>query len=304
MTDSVFAGYSAASPSLSHVDGLPSTARTSMDSTRSMPHGSQRSSAVLAYYDEEFRERMEGVAGGWKEQLDKDKNGKDSARKVTARLVEVETERTAKKEGSSGDVPAVPEVSEEKEAEPAAQEVQATIPALADVTLVSGGAEAAEAKTSEVVEPAGSGKEPVFTPVLSEEPLTVKADQVESVDENLSKDQLSKTGDAPIAVAVEEAKSTEAIETEKAEVEAAKEASFGPECHEMREVEKTDEKVDAPSQETIEQVPEKEIVSVTVCEEQQEEAKADVPVAPEQVETQGSDESSVKTQIAESATGV
>lgn len=72
----------------------PSTARTSMDSTRS----SYRHSAVMAYYDEEFRERMEGVAGGLSKQANKGEEDSASGglRKVTAQLVEV---ARGKKEG-------------------------------------------------------------------------------------------------------------------------------------------------------------------------------------------------------------
>lgn len=65
----------------------PSTARTSMDSTRS----SYRHSAVMAYYDDEFRERMEGVAGGLSKQANKGEEEESASglRRVTAQLVEV-----------------------------------------------------------------------------------------------------------------------------------------------------------------------------------------------------------------------
>ncbi|KAK5659969.1 hypothetical protein OQA88_13434 [Cercophora sp. LCS_1] len=69
-----------------------STARTSIDSDRTR---SQRNSAVMAYYDEGFRERMEGVAL----QLTKKEKGEDEGvdqglRKVTAQLVEVAKNKT------------------------------------------------------------------------------------------------------------------------------------------------------------------------------------------------------------------
>lgn len=59
-----------------------STARTSVDSTRSC----YRHSAVMAYYDDEFRERMEGVAGGLSKQAGKGEEDSASGglREVTA----------------------------------------------------------------------------------------------------------------------------------------------------------------------------------------------------------------------------
>ncbi|KAM7215678.1 hypothetical protein V8F06_008969 [Rhypophila decipiens] len=49
-----------------------STARTSMDSvTRESLSISNRNSGVMAYYDQGFREKMEGVAGGWAKKLEK-----------------------------------------------------------------------------------------------------------------------------------------------------------------------------------------------------------------------------------------
>lgn len=269
-----------------------------------MPHGSQRSSAVLAYYDEEFRERMEGVAGGLAHQLDK--NGKDSTdhaglgpRKVTARLAEVERERTVK-EAQPAAGAAVSETAEKKQDELVAEE-QTTTPAPADAAISSGDVEPANAKASGAADPADAGEEPLSAAVSSEEPTAVKADQVEAVDRDSSKDQPSETRDEPAATATEETTSADVAEGEEEDVEAAKEPSLSRECPETREVEKKDKgEVIVLSQDAVAEGSVKEVLAAEVCEEK----KAEVPVVDEQAEAQASVVPIVKTQIAEAATGV
>ncbi|TLD26644.1 hypothetical protein PspLS_04623 [Pyricularia sp. CBS 133598] len=79
----------------SNEDDVPTTRRTSVESTRSTV------APVMAYYDEAFREKMEGVTQLASKRLngedDKPESQQDGLRKVTARMVDLDTaKKTAK----------------------------------------------------------------------------------------------------------------------------------------------------------------------------------------------------------------
>lgn len=104
-----------------------------MDSTRS----SYRHSAVMAYYDEEFRERMEGVAGGLSKQANKGEEDSASGglRKVTAQLVEVargKKEEDQPREIGAADMSAE-DLAKEVQFEERVEEQQVVAPANDDV---------------------------------------------------------------------------------------------------------------------------------------------------------------------------
>ncbi|TLD12778.1 uncharacterized protein PgNI_04121 [Pyricularia grisea] len=82
----------------SNEDDVPTTRRTSVESTRSAV------APVMAYYDQAFREKMEGVTQLASKRLngedDKLESQQDGLRKVTARLVDLDTaKKTAKTAG-------------------------------------------------------------------------------------------------------------------------------------------------------------------------------------------------------------
>lgn len=101
-----------------------------MDSTRS----SYRHSAVMAYYDEEFRERMEGVAGGLSKQASKGEESESASgmRKVTAQLVEVARGKDQPREVGAADMNAE-DLAKDVQFEERVEEQQLVAPANDDV---------------------------------------------------------------------------------------------------------------------------------------------------------------------------
>jgi hypothetical protein len=180
-TDSVFA----ASASVIG-DYPPSTARTSMDSTRS-----HRNSAVMAYYDEEFREKMEGVAGGLSKQLSKgEEESASGSRKATARWVEGGEAKKSQKEGQPSEIAAIDYVSSEtakgEQREARAEEQQAVAPANDEV----------ESAKEEVV------PEALELPMAAEELSIVKGDPCTPLEADVSEAPLADSGDSALATVI------------------------------------------------------------------------------------------------------
>ncbi|KAK0620783.1 hypothetical protein B0T14DRAFT_567509 [Immersiella caudata] len=215
MADSLFAG---ASSTLSLAgDAPPSTARTSIDSTRSI-YASHRNSAVLAYYDEEFREKMEGVAGGFTKQLGLDKKGEEvdqtasGLRKVTAQLVEVAKVKTVPEEpqvtkGSASSENAgvetveeeKPEIKAEEQSEPKVEEKVEEKPAEVSApveTSPSSDAEPAKVEVAQAQE-APAPEEPSSALLEVEEPAKVAADAPEPAKVEAPEIQTSQVSGAP-----------------------------------------------------------------------------------------------------------
>ncbi|KAK4442862.1 hypothetical protein QBC34DRAFT_418096 [Podospora aff. communis PSN243] len=288
MAESLFAG---ASSTLSFAgDALPSTARTSIDSTRSI-YASHRSSAVLAYYDEEFREKMEGVAGGLSKQLKKGEEADPTAsslKKVTAQLVEVakvkpvleeprlteepasisestssETVKEEQVEPRVEEKPADEPVSSveaalEKQVEPKKEEKPAEVLAPVETSPITEEVEPVKEEVAQAAETPVS-EEPSSTPAEVEE-SSVEVESPEPAKVEVPQAQPDQVNDAP-AVKVEE---TPAM---NAPVDAAAKAET-PAPETKQPVIVVEEVAEAPSQDAVVKVAEQKIVEVQVVQEE------------------------------------
>jgi hypothetical protein len=292
MAESLFAG---ASSTLSFAgDALPSTARTSIDSTRSI-YASHRSSAVLAYYDEDFREKMEGVAGGLSKQLKKGEEADPTAsslKKVTAQLVEVAkvkplleeprlTEEPASISESTGaeavkekqvgtkaeEKPAEEKPAEEKPAEEPASGAEAVLEKQVEPKVEEKPAEVpAPVETSPVTEVVEPVKEEVVQAAkapVSEEPSSALAEVEESSKVEVPEAQPDQVNGTP---AVEAEETTTMSAPGDAEAKTETPAPSAPETKQPVIV--VEEVAEAPSQDAVVKVAGQKVVEVQVVQEE------------------------------------
>ncbi|KAM7190184.1 hypothetical protein V8F20_009806 [Naviculisporaceae sp. PSN 640] len=128
------------------------TGRTSMDSTRDSLPVSHRNSGVMAYYGEDFRERMEGVAGGWAKQLQKLTGGgkekeKEKEEGEKQKEEEMKTESPVTDSESRTDATAVKSGEGESQGE---WKAPVALPFLADVRAAGDKEQAVQAKEETV----------------------------------------------------------------------------------------------------------------------------------------------------------
>jgi len=232
-------------------DYPPSTARTSMDSTRS-----HRNSAVMAYYDDEFREKMEGVAGGLTKQLDKDAD-RDSAsglRRVTARLVEVARGKQAQKEDQSREMGATDlsaEIAKEEQCEETQVEEQQV------VVQANGDVEPAKEEVHEAL----------ALPVPAEEPSAVKVDSSMPLDGDESEAQPAATVDDTSAARTELTRTDS--EMEKPTTTNLPSPDLAP-VETKQPLAMVEEVVDEQAQGKLEDVAREEAVKVPIVSEEQD----------------------------------
>ena len=184
-------------------DGGVSTARTSIDfDAVDISSRSQRNSAIMAYYDEGFRERMEGVAGGLAKQIkggDEEGEGEQvgvGLKKVTAKLVEVQIEKAGRKDA--------PEEEPLKEAPEEKTEITA-----ADAVAVTESVEPAKEEMPQALEPSAVADEPS---AVNGEPAQPEQELINAA---VSEAEPSSTSfiNAPVAATEEPAVTDAIIET-------------------------------------------------------------------------------------------
>ncbi|KAI1851231.1 hypothetical protein JX266_003306 [Neoarthrinium moseri] len=90
-SNSTTSRFSMAAPesTTSATGNVTATPRTSIDTVRS----SHRTSSVMDYYDDSFREKMESVAGSYAADKDKDKLESEKRQRVTAKFISVKSEK-------------------------------------------------------------------------------------------------------------------------------------------------------------------------------------------------------------------
>jgi hypothetical protein len=269
MAESLFAG---ASSTLSLAgDAPPSTARTSIDSTRSI-YASHRNSAVLAYYDEEFREKMEGVAGGLSKQLEKKGEEADPTatglRKVTAQLVEVAKVKTVLEEPQLTEEPASisegasAETVKEKQVESKVEEKPAEVSTPVETSPVTEKVEPAKEEVAQAAEVPVSG-EPSSRPAEAEEPSKVGIESPEPAKAEAPEVPSEQINEAPAVEAEELAALSAPVDAE------AKTGTPAPSTLETKQpVIVVEEVAEAPSQEPVVRVAEQTVVEVQIVQEE------------------------------------
>ncbi|KAK4209270.1 hypothetical protein QBC37DRAFT_430664 [Rhypophila decipiens] len=206
-----------------------STARTSMDSvTRESLSISNRNSGVMAYYDQGFREKMEGVAGGWAKKLEKLAGGgkKDGSDKEDQSPVEPEVT-----DGSRTEVVVTP-VKVEEDTEPE-WKAPVALPYLAEIT---GGKKDKEVKNLEVEVDQKSSEEPIVLDESKTEPEVVTAIESEEQGPEEEKTPMNlplTTEMQPAANDEEAAEKNDAVEEDK--VDPAVESGAVEEAAEAKE---------------------------------------------------------------------
>lgn len=199
----------------SNEDDVPTTRRTSVESTRSTV------APVMAYYDEAFREKMEGLTQLATKRLngedDKPESQQDGLRKVTARMVDLDTaKKTAKpvvEEKKPVEQPvAKPAVEQtvEKPVEEQPVEEQTAPKPVEEQTVEKHVEEETAAKPAEEEPVAKSAEEPVVEPV--EEQSAPKPAEAEVVEKPAQVQPESLPVAEPVATPVQEPLAVEPVE--------------------------------------------------------------------------------------------
>ncbi|KAM7189690.1 hypothetical protein V8F33_009938 [Rhypophila sp. PSN 637] len=210
-----------------------STARTSMDSvTRESLSISNRNSGVMAYYDQGFREKMEGVAGGWAKKLEKLAGaGKKDGDKEDQSPVEPSVT-----DGSRTEVAVTPMKAEE-DTEPE-WKAPVALPYLAEITggnvKDQGKGEEGEAKKIEVDEPSSEGPSVSEDSKTEPEVVTAVESEEQRPEEEKAPLELPPTTEMqPAGNEEEAAEKNDAVEEDK--VEPAVESGTVEEAAEAKE---------------------------------------------------------------------
>ncbi|KAK1751393.1 hypothetical protein QBC47DRAFT_391725 [Echria macrotheca] len=257
---------------------IPSTARTSIDSTRSSAVVGQRNSAVMAYYDEGFRERMEGlVAVQLGKDKDKKKGGEGSASSSpvdggnSLSTGEVEVKKLEETESADVSAETKPEPADVAKDEVNFPETPTSVAASFAAVLAEIKEQPAEAVKEAVVAPEESA---TMAPISIDTPTETTEQLVEVVKEDVD------TPEASVALAT--IPTDAPAETTEQRVEVAKDESL--------ESTSTDETKEQSALEV-----EEPVIALSGAEEAPAAEVAEVRIVEEAVETEGVEEDLVKS---------
>ncbi|KAK8877738.1 hypothetical protein PGQ11_002684 [Apiospora arundinis] len=221
-------------------DNTAATPRTSIDTTRS----SHRNSGVLSYYDESFREKMEGLVAGLAEKEDekaKEAEAVPRKRRITASFVSVE--------GKKGIQAAIAASAATRDAQPDAEQQEAKKEEEPVVATEAPAAEAQEEVPAQDVETATKTEEAeVAAPAVEAEEIVAPVVQAEKAVEETTPEPAQVEEVTPEVPAQAEEVVVEAEELKVSEPEVVV-----PEVAEVIEVEKVAEELPAQEEPVVSQ---------------------------------------------------
>ncbi|TLS29218.1 hypothetical protein PpBr36_00908 [Pyricularia pennisetigena] len=244
----------------SNDDDVPTTRRTSVDSTRSGV------APVMAYYDEAFREKMEGVTQLANKRLngddDKPESQQDGLRKVTARLVDLDTAKKAaktvgEKKKPAEEQPVVKPAEEQASAKPVEEQAAAKP---VEEQIAAKPVEDQTAKPTQE-EPVAKPVEDQSVPEPAQEEAVVKPAEVQPEPLPVVEPVATSIEELPTAEPVDEQAVVKPVESnqeqeEKLVEQEAEQAASKPEEEKVVE-EQAEAKVEVKSEDKAEEKPEK-----------------------------------------------